>query len=384
MATTFQDAIEHLLDYVGGGGDNLVRDCRRAIAEAYRDLANAHRWSYFATHGRVITSPPFGDGTIAYDHTGGANERQVTLSGGVWPDWAAGAYLRVGRINCKIAQRVSATVLILDEQVNPGSDLDAGTEYRLIRDTYLLPADFIAQDQALYETAFAGMQFVHPREWLFDNRYILSEGPPRLYTITGDSLFPGRLVIRLSPAPSDGRTIDFIYQRRPRPLAIAEVSAGTVALEGDSATVNASGEPFTPAMVGSVLRVSSAAGSKPTSFAGKNPAAFETRIVAYLAANQVRVADPSPLALPAASYTVSDPIDFEEGAMLNAFFRCCEKCIAQSRTLKDKPSAQRLYQQQLNEARSADSRSFTGRAAGPQGIPRLRLRDRGRAAPDDI
>jgi len=50
----------------------------------------------------------------------------VTLSGGTWPAWAAGAYIRIGEASSKVAQRVSATVLILDEIVNPGADLDAG------------------------------------------------------------------------------------------------------------------------------------------------------------------------------------------------------------------------------------------------------------------
>ena len=100
--TTLSDVINHGFDYLGGNpSEQSRRDIVRAALEAYRDLANAFNWSYLYTHSRVYTSPAF-DGsqvgaTIAYDLTGGQYERMVTLTGAVWPDWAAeGTYIRVG------------------------------------------------------------------------------------------------------------------------------------------------------------------------------------------------------------------------------------------------------------------------------------------------
>jgi hypothetical protein len=72
---------------------------------------------------------------------------------------------------------------------------------------------------------------------------------------------------------------------------------------------------------------------------------------------------------------VSDPIDVEEGAMLNGFFRCMEMHVAMNRTLKDKPSARLQYKEALAEAKAADSRSFSGRAVGDVFRFRQRLRD---------
>ena len=43
------------------------------------------------------------------------------------------------------------------------------------------------------------------------------------------------------------------------------------------------------------------------------------------------------------AYTISDRVDIEEGAMLNAYFRCVEKHLGMDRTLKDKPSAAKQY-----------------------------------------
>ncbi len=61
--------------------------------------------------------------------------------------------------------------------------------------------------------------------------------------------------------------------------------------------------------------------------------------------------------------------------MLHAYPRCVEKHLGMSRSLKDRPSAPRQYLDALAEAKSADSRSFTGRSPGQGGSLRRRLRD---------
>lgn len=381
--TTFQDIIDHLVDYVGDRGSDAVgRDCKRAALEAYRDLTNAHRWSYLYTHGRVIMNPPFMDGTVAYTHTGGQYERMFTLTGGMWPAYTAGSYVRIGCVNYKIVAQPSATIALADELVNPGANIASLTAYELYRDTYLLPLDYAAQDQAIYENNFGGMCFVHPREWLYQERHGFASGTPRIYTITGDPVYPGRLVLKVAPWPVLGLSIDFLYHRRPRPLAIPLEKWGSASIVAGSTALTGVGTFFTPSMVGSAIRVSDSS-KLPTSVIDSYPAMLETRISGWVDATHVTVADPSPATVSGVSLTVSDVVDIEEGAMLNAYLRCCEKCIAQSRTLKDKPSAQAQYQKQLNEARSADSRSFAGRHAGPIGRMRPHLRDFP-SGPDDI
>lgn len=377
--TTFQDAIDLLVDYLGGSPtDTVQRDCRRAVLEAYRDLTNAFKWSYLLTHGRLVTTGPLFDGTIAYTQA----TRRVVLTPLVgspmqtWPDWSVGSYVRVGFVAGKVVQRIDDVTLLLDEQVNFGQDLPALTVYRLYRDTYLLPPDFVAGDQALYEQNFGGMDFVHPREWLIRERFIYNEGVPIIYTITGDAVFPGRLVLRLAPIPAEQKTIDYIYHRAPRPLSLSLANAGTASMTSGGTTVTGSGTAFTPLMVGSCLRLS-AGSAAPTSVVGKNPAILETVVTAWTSATSIEVADPAPQGFAGVAYTVSDRLDIEERSMLNAFNRCCEMHLSMNRTLKDKPSAAAQYRVALSEARSADSRSFMGRYVGDgEGFPR-RLRDRG-------
>jgi len=242
---TYQDAVLRVKDYLGAGDSDVVMaDLRRAVLDAYRDLANAHRWSYLYAQGRIITSLPYNIGTIAYTHTGGTYERMVTLTGGIWPTYAAACFIQVGLVAYRVDQRISATVVTLNDPINPGSDIAAGTEYTLYRDTYLLPEDYTVQDQALYELNFGGMHYEHPRYWLYANRYCHSEGVPHAYTITGDPAYPGRMVLRLWPWPTMGLTVDYLYRRRPRTLAIYAVPA-TASASSSSSLVTATTPIFT-------------------------------------------------------------------------------------------------------------------------------------------
>ncbi len=351
-----------------------------------RDLANSFRWSYLLTVGRVLTDIPYNSGTITYQATSGAYPRLVTLTttdGTSFPSWSVGAYIRVGFQAWKVSQMIDGFHLILDPQLNPGKDVltvadiddddeddyvgtppTNGVEFQLYRDSYPMPADYIAQDQALYERNFGGMNYVHPREWLFEERFIFSQGTPQFFTVTGDVLYPGSLVMRIAPYPTDQKTIDFLYHRRPRELRLVAEVRGTATVAAQSNVVSGSGTFFNPNMVGSILRLSDTSQVAPTSVVGTYPAAFESVITGYVGANQVVVADNCPIALSGVKLVVSDALDIEEGAMLNAYLRGCESCLANVRTLKDKPDAQTLYARALAEAKSADSRTFSGRYVG--------------------
>jgi hypothetical protein len=389
---TYADVVDNLIDFVGGGpSEQVVRDCRRAAQEAYREMANVQKWPYLYHHGRIVTAAPFPgkdadpEPTMEYRHTGGDYERMMTITDGVWPANASACYVRIADnsenstnfVAYRIATRVSDTVLTLDPQVNPGGDIPPGALFILYQDTYLLPVDFVSQDEALYELNFGGMQYTHPRDWLYENRYVLAAGVPQFFTITGDPQYPGRLVMRLYPWPQEQRSVDFIYLRRPRPLTIERQTGGTVAIGNGGTTVTVSGATFTPSVAGSVIRISSTV--KPPSSAvgsvgGYNPPALEAMVVSYVSPTSVVIDTPSASALSGVGYYITDPIDFEQGAMLEAYLRGAEKCVAKLRTLKDKGNLEMAWQAALNVARAASSPSFAKRHAGPMEryVPRLR------------
>lgn len=382
---TFQDAIEHIIDYLGtnSADQQCIRDARRASMDALRDLVNAKTWSYLQTHGRITTSAPYSTGTVGYIHTGGTYERQLTIAGGTWPDWSAYGSVRVGDSTSQtdaapvyeVDQRRSAAILSLSETLNPGADIDSGSLYTLYRDAYLLPADFIAQSEAMYQEYFTDMTFVQPDRWLSRSRYRYSPGPPREYTIVGDPKRSGRLMMRLYPSPIEAKTIDFFYHRRARELRLAEHSTGTVSASAASNTITGVNTGWSESMVGCVVRLSRTSSTAPTSVLGENPYDFESVITDFISSTSIQVAD-----LPAATYSgvkyvISDPIEIEPGAMLTAYKRGMETQISMNRTLKDKPSARLQYGDALAFAKEWDSRSYAGRKAGFTYYRKPRLRD---------
>lgn len=385
MIVTFQDTVDHLCAYLGADpSDQVQRDCREAAIAAYNEIVNAYNWSYLYTQGRIKTigvwppsqlDPSQPVPTIQTIESGGSYPFQVTLTGAIWPSWAGTAYIRVGLVDYKVKKRISDTILTLDPTLSPVSDLPAGTQFALYYDTYLLPENFISQDQAIYELNFGGMTFVHPRVWLFSTRYAFSWSQPQEMTITGDSNYPGRLVMRVLPIPWESRTIDFIYKRRPRSLTIPSMTGGTVSVSQGLNNLVGVGTAFTPNMVGMSIRLSHNATAPTSIIKGTNPAAFDTTVAAYVSPTALTLFDAANANYAGVGWTASDPIEFEQGAMLQAYLRCCEKQIGILRILKDKPSASAQYDQALAEAKAADSRSFAGKRPQQGSGRSWRLRD---------
>ncbi len=119
---TYADAVEHAIDFLGGTPDALaMRDARRAVQAAYRELVNSRIWSYLYNHDRVQLNAAVSAGYIAYDQ----DTRYVHLYNATWPIWAGpGCKIRVGTVTSDVQERVSDTILTMTAQVNWGSDFD--------------------------------------------------------------------------------------------------------------------------------------------------------------------------------------------------------------------------------------------------------------------
>jgi len=102
----------------------------------------SHEWTFLSPIYQLVLNNPLSDGTIAYDHTGGVNERQVTLTGAIWPSWAADGMIDIDGTDFEVDQRISDTVITLTLENNPQEDIPAGTTFELHQDDYDLPDDF--------------------------------------------------------------------------------------------------------------------------------------------------------------------------------------------------------------------------------------------------
>ena len=362
---TYQDAIDHVVDYLGGGmSDVVARDARRAVLAAYRDLPAAHQWTHLFRHGRIITAPPYSAGTVVYDESGGSVDRVMTLTGGSWPSWAARGTVRIGDGRYRVSRRISNTEVQIDAAVRPTGDL-ASTSYTIYQESYPLPEDYTSQHQAGSPRNFGGLKYVHPSKWLTESDNVGHRADARVYTVMEDALNPPGMAFVLWPVPASSRTIDFIYKRKPRPLVEQRTTAGSLAITLGSPTITASSTVFTDSMVGSVVRAYSGTTLQPGGghVYAVRPA-YES-VIQSVASGTVAVCQgPSLVTLSTAPWYVSDPIDVDYESMLNVFQRCCEHQVSLTRTLKDKPSAGKAYRDALDLARDADSRSLAGRVAG--------------------
>jgi hypothetical protein len=368
MWLTYQDATDSAIRYLGAGPSQVVLDdIRQSIEFAYREIYGAHNWSYYYKHGRIWTNRPYSDGLVDFD----PQSHVATLSGGVFPAWAADGYVRIGTAVHRVDQRIDDTHISLIPPLAPMVTLTA-SPYMLYQDTYLLPAELVSCDQAMYENAFGGLAYSHPREWLFAERYIYQSGMPQAFTITGDQKYPGRLVMRIFPVPTDGRTLDFVYKRKPSDLAIQAYGDGSVSVTGIA--IQGTGTNWNQSIAGKSIRFSStsrAAGSRWAS----NQAIFESTIVAVQSPVSLTIADTSPYTLSGVSYLISDIIDIEQQSMTAAFLAAINMYLSRSRKEKTKDDAAQIYYEELNRARERDSRSFAKRFVGDSWVHRQRAKD---------
>ena len=358
---TYKDLTDHAIDYLGSTitGDGM-RDAKRAVQNAYRSLATMHNWHYYYSRGRLVTNESYSTGTIAYDHTGGANERQVTLTDGTWPSWAYLGDIVIDGVVYEIASLINSTILTLTVNSNPGEDIAAGETYVLYRDTYPLPTDFQAADQFLIAENSNCLTYVHPTAWLQDMQGNPGPGTPSLYTFRSDPNYYGTLAISFSPPPSLLQNYDYIYKRRPRPMLVLEYKTGTATVAFASASVTGVGTTWRDNHIGSVIRFSET-GDLPTGVVGDNPFEIQRVITAVGSETACTLDRVVPQAFTNAKYTISDPADIEDGAMLTALYREIEKELRIARRMKVSPDEERRYLEAIASAKESDSRSFAMR-----------------------
>lgn len=363
---TFHDVIDHLLDHFGGveQGRN-VKMAKRSILSAYRGLPAAYNWSYYYKRGRVTTQAAYSTGTIAYDHTGGANERMITLSGGVWPSWVARGLVRIGSIDYSVDERKSDTILTLSINSNPGADIAAGESYSVARDSYPLPVDFQSADQFRNATKnWAWPSYVDPGSWLDAHRSLESSNDPRIYTIMADPDFIGTMAVHFYPPPTAANDFDFLYQRFPSALRVSDYKTGTIATTASSAVVTGTGTAFTSDMKGSIIRVGTST-DNPSGIDGLNPYAEERVIISVDSGTQVTVDSGMDSAASTVKYRISDPIDIDDGVMYEAFMAYCELRLSMLLKDDDIPLKEEIYTGSLRMAMQSDNRSYGESGGGP-------------------
>ena len=367
---TYADAIDHLIDFQRANPSaQHNRQAKRAICLAYQNFRNDHQWPYYYARGRVCTDAPYSEGGVVYDVTGGSVERQLSLFGGVgtWPDWAAFGVVIIGGVMYEVAERVSDTVLQLDIDMSPKSDINStgnnppvGSDYILMRHTYPLPSDFVNIDQLFTPESWHTIEYVHPRDWLVAHRYnVTSSNTPQWFTILGSADYMGAMAIGFYPFPDGEVSIDFIYQRSARPLRVDRVQGVLSSDSGDVVANFVSGTEFNDDHVGSTIRVSESNATEfPTGREGESPYSEERTIMDVNAAGDQITVDQQFLRTHSNSkYTISDPLDIEPNIMRGIFYARSEMELAKLTRMEDKQELMQTYFALLEQHRGQASRN---------------------------
>lgn len=365
---TYQDALDAAADYLDGASSGAdVRQARRAVNDALRDLANENDWSCYKVRGRLSTVASYATGTITYTNS----TRIVTLASGTWPTWAAYGVLKIGDVRYTVASRTSDTVIVLSSSSNPGADVAAGTSYTIYRDQYAVPSDFGKITTNLFDAASRReIEYLHARDALRHTRWVGTTSEPMGFTIVGASdTEVGRpqpaLVFEITPAPSTARTLDYLYVRKPRPLRIENETTGTVSVTADSAVVTGSGTAFKDAHVGSVFRIANSTTDAPSLY-GAEPIDQERTIISRASDTSVTVDSVFTTSRTSVKYVISDPVDLDAPVMLNAYTAGLRAKLAHLRSKDDRAAAEAMYLEELRRAAAADSRNGAPRGSGGQ------------------
>jgi len=257
---TYFDLVENLIvSSYGGPQDAEQRDIRTAVQRAYSEVTTVTEWSHYYQHGRIITQPQYQTGTVAFN----ASTNQLTLTGGSWPAWAASGSVSIGRAIAKVNTRVSATVLTLDSTLTFASTLAAGQAYVLYQTDYALPADFRNMDEPSNEFNWWSGLYLKPDEAMKLERVGNRSGRPWHWTVLKNPNGSG-YILKLVGYPTAQETLDFTYRRYPRQI---RYSGHEPSMRFSSVTANdplertsdTFGQAFSASMVGSVIRVGTAA-----------------------------------------------------------------------------------------------------------------------------
>jgi hypothetical protein len=366
---TLSDFHAHLRSYVGNDtADQKTAAVCRAASRAIDQLPGMADWHFYRGVMSLSTVAEYGTGTIAYDHTGGAFDRLVTLTGGTFPDWAASGSIVIQGTVYDAATRESATQITLKAASNPGADVAASTGYRLYRAIYPLPEGVRSIDRM--HVAQDGSQKTlcerHPREFLRDRGPAASSGVPSYFGFLGDDA-GGDVKVAIWPPSDRAYRLDFFAKRRPTTPRIQSAAAGTASVSTGSAAVAGTGTNFSPRHVGCVFRLSET-DKPPTDEAGLNPYAVESLVEAYTSTTAITLADAQAETLGRRAYEISGRIDIEPGPMWMLLLRLAERELRTELRMQFVGDEPRNIQTFLNAAREWDATRYSAPKTAMPGV----------------
>lgn len=355
---TLLDLHDRLRAYVGNDiSAEKSNAVTRAAAEAVNAISSKADWLFYRTWGRLATSAPYAVGTIEFDLTGGTVERQVILSTGVWPTWAAYGTLVINNVTYDVARRWSDTVISLKANDCPSADVASGTTYNLYRMRYDLPTDFQAIQKPMNSGRNTQIQKVTLEQLLGRKNYNDSVGTPIVFTIIDSGL--DRKQILFWYPPDTEYSLEFEYKRKPVFPVVVQESTGKINLIAGSTAVNGLSTNFTASMAGAVLRVSYDQ-TPPGSFDSNTPPVSEYLIDSWTSASMIDLSVPAEESVTNRAYTISSRVDVSDGPMFNLLAAMGYKRLRIALRINMTNEELKEYETTEKEAMASDGQAYAG------------------------
>lgn len=373
---TIRDAVDAITDVFEFKREaRHGRNARRALDAALRRIANeSNFWSYLNRSTVIATVAYQTEGTIEYDHTGGAYERMVTLTDSTFPEWARYGRLKIGDAIYDVEDRKSSTIVTLTEISNPGDDVAAETSYSLWRDEFPLPVNYRKAGELVDTDSNFPLEFISPDEAHLDSGIWVSPQQPSWYTIRGSRTHPGRMSLIFGPPPEAIRSYELQYASMPRQMVMSDYLTGSASVASGGTTVTISGGTLPTGIEGAVIRLAASGVIPPTSIYGRSDDQGDDQLIASglegyvrnrLSDTTLELHEASAVTLSGVGYVISDPLDVNQGAMLDAVLRIAEADYARATARDGKEIASRevIAAQALRLAMQADAQSRAAASA---------------------
>ena len=333
---TASDAIEFLLDSVGGGSqDQSHRVLRQAVYHAYRDLVTARDWRWYETTEEYALSPVPIIGTVTTlsdlsqipgpqvgdTYLVAVNNRRYQWKGTEWRDIGPEGYYEL--VLPWGVQSVDS--IVIDES---GLDVMA---------SYLAPRDFTR----LYGSSY------------------YSSSTPGAWTVDRSPTAVDRYRIRLLSGDAAGTSGTLTYRRRPRDLRYTGYEpasrSGTASWSANSSSVTGTGTQFTRLMAGAIVRINGDTSFHPEGITGLHPYTDEAVISSVTDSQGLSVISPigENSSYSASKYIVTDALDISPGmysAMLSGAELWTQRLLG-----KGIEQAFAIYQRDLRLAFESDA-----------------------------
>lgn len=321
---TAQDVVDYLLACVGGGAqDGEHRAVRQAVVNGVREVMQCKDWLWHTKTNQFVSDNVT---TTATAITQG--QYSVTV--------ADASQMAVGRIftasnyfdePCRI---LAINGNVLTTSLPARATQPAGETVTFVMQTfYDLPEDLKDIDSLVTHTVGTLHCYISPQEWHRLEINTRGSGEPYYYTIMRSDLNPDRWQIRFVGIPTDGTVIHYTYRYRPKEIKwmgyenAARQGAVTVGVGG--LAVSGSNTEFPADIVGSVLRVGTAA-DDPEPVGSLLPFVAESSIAARSSATALTLVKPLEQ-MQGVKYCITDPIDCSP-AMYTAILSACEMWYA--------------------------------------------------------